>query len=246
MRFRKSFKLAPGIRMNLSGSGLSLTAGPRGASVNFGSRGTFLNAGIPGTGLSTRTQLTSGSKSPKRTTSAASGSQRLSVKIHEDGQIGFLTEDGTPASESAIRAAKKQHGERIKDGIQNACDKINSQVESLGTLHTYTPAPNIKPTFSPSTFTIVQPAKPKPKKISFIAKLFKSVKNKIEATNREAHALYLTELGKWQDMKVDFEKSQLITKQLIEDGINSHSHRSWNTSRHALDGAPDRQSMVAQ
>ncbi len=39
MRFRKSIKLAPGLRPNLSGRGASLTVGPRGASVNFGTRG---------------------------------------------------------------------------------------------------------------------------------------------------------------------------------------------------------------
>lgn len=57
LRFRRSVKLAPGLRANFSGSGMSLTAGPRGASVNFGSRGTFLNSGIPGTGLHSRSRL---------------------------------------------------------------------------------------------------------------------------------------------------------------------------------------------
>ena len=47
IHFRKRFKLAPGIHLNLSGSGLSLSAGSRGASKIFGSSGTFFNAGIP-------------------------------------------------------------------------------------------------------------------------------------------------------------------------------------------------------
>lgn len=55
LRFRKSIKLAPGLRWNLSGSGSSCTFGPRGASINVGSRGTLLNAGI-GAGLSSRTR----------------------------------------------------------------------------------------------------------------------------------------------------------------------------------------------
>jgi hypothetical protein len=59
-RFRKSFRIAPGVRVNVSTSGLSTTLGPRGLSVTTGRRGTFLNAGIPGTGVSARGRLGSG------------------------------------------------------------------------------------------------------------------------------------------------------------------------------------------
>lgn len=52
-RFRKSFKILPGVRINLGKKGItSVTVGKRGASVNFGKRGTNANIGIPGTGLS--------------------------------------------------------------------------------------------------------------------------------------------------------------------------------------------------
>lgn len=39
----------PGLKLNLNGSGVSLSAGVRGARVNFGSRGTYVSAGVPGT-----------------------------------------------------------------------------------------------------------------------------------------------------------------------------------------------------
>jgi hypothetical protein len=57
MRFRKSIKIAPGIKLNLSKSGISTTIGGRGVSVNVGSKGTCLNTGIPGTGLSGRVRI---------------------------------------------------------------------------------------------------------------------------------------------------------------------------------------------
>ena len=56
-RFRRSIRLAPGIRLNLTSRGLSATVGPRGASINVGPRGTYANVGIPGTGLSSRTRV---------------------------------------------------------------------------------------------------------------------------------------------------------------------------------------------
>jgi hypothetical protein len=60
LRFRKSFRIAPGVRINVSTAGLSTTLGPRGMSVTSGRRGTFLNAGIPGTGVSARGRLGGG------------------------------------------------------------------------------------------------------------------------------------------------------------------------------------------
>ena len=62
LRYRKRIKIAPGIYINISKSGVSTTIGPRGASVNFGRNGTYVNAGIPGTGLYERQRIDKGSK----------------------------------------------------------------------------------------------------------------------------------------------------------------------------------------
>ena len=51
-RFRKSIKLMPGVKLNISKSGLGVSAGVRGARVSVGPRGTHTSVGIPGTGLS--------------------------------------------------------------------------------------------------------------------------------------------------------------------------------------------------
>jgi hypothetical protein len=51
-RFRRSFKIAPGLRLNLGKRGVSMSAGVRGAHVTVGPRGVTKSVGIPGTGLS--------------------------------------------------------------------------------------------------------------------------------------------------------------------------------------------------
>jgi hypothetical protein len=51
-RFRRSVKILPGVRINLSGSEPSVSVGPRGFRYTIGSKGTRVTAGIPGTGLS--------------------------------------------------------------------------------------------------------------------------------------------------------------------------------------------------
>lgn len=45
-------RLFPGVRLNFSGSGVSLGLGPRGANVNISKRGVRQTFGIPGTGIS--------------------------------------------------------------------------------------------------------------------------------------------------------------------------------------------------
>ena len=61
-RFQKRISILPGVRINLSKSGVSTSLGPRGADVNIGKDGVTANAGIPGTGLSYRQKVGRGGK----------------------------------------------------------------------------------------------------------------------------------------------------------------------------------------
>jgi len=51
LRYFRRVKLLPGLTMNLSKSGPSLSLGVRGAHVTVGHRGVRRTVGIPGTGL---------------------------------------------------------------------------------------------------------------------------------------------------------------------------------------------------
>lgn len=56
-RFRKSLTIIPGVRINLSKTGGSLSVGRRGATVNAGKRGVYTTIGYPGTGMSYRQRV---------------------------------------------------------------------------------------------------------------------------------------------------------------------------------------------
>lgn len=58
-RFRRSFKLIPGLRLNLSKSGLSASIGGAPLTLNVSSRGVFGTASLPGTGIQFRQSLNS-------------------------------------------------------------------------------------------------------------------------------------------------------------------------------------------
>lgn len=52
-RFRKSFKIFPGVRINVSKKGISsVSLGGKGMTVNRNKKGTRITTGISGTGLS--------------------------------------------------------------------------------------------------------------------------------------------------------------------------------------------------
>lgn len=73
--FRKSIKIAPGLRLNVSKRGTSVSIGPRGAKLNIGKRGTYVTTGIPGTGIYSRTKISGGSN---RITNSVYSSNQLS------------------------------------------------------------------------------------------------------------------------------------------------------------------------
>ena len=69
-RFRKSIKLFPGVRLNLSKTGISASVGRPGATINLSERGTHGTVGIPGTGISYSEKLSGGQPVESRLTDA--------------------------------------------------------------------------------------------------------------------------------------------------------------------------------
>jgi hypothetical protein len=60
-RFRRSFKILPGVRLNVSKTGVSTSLGKPGATVNIRGDRVRETVGIPGTGLSYSEQQRTGS-----------------------------------------------------------------------------------------------------------------------------------------------------------------------------------------
>lgn len=60
LRFRKSIRLFPGVRINLSKGGVSASVGRPGATINIGRKGVRSTVGLPGSGLSYSEMLMDG------------------------------------------------------------------------------------------------------------------------------------------------------------------------------------------
>lgn len=85
MRFRKSVKIAPGVKVNLNSKSVSVTAGVKGAHHTVSSNGSRTSSvGIPGTGLSY-----------SKTTRGSSGTQKAGSN-QSDNSKGFYTPELEP------------------------------------------------------------------------------------------------------------------------------------------------------
>ena len=57
MRFRKSFTITKGVKVNLSKTGASVTVGKGPVSLNLGTKGAYVNWSVPGTGVYDRVRI---------------------------------------------------------------------------------------------------------------------------------------------------------------------------------------------
>lgn len=65
-KFRKSFKVAPGVKVNLSNKGVGMSAGVKGVRVSTGPSGSRVTTSIPGTGLSYEQRIGKSKKAKQR------------------------------------------------------------------------------------------------------------------------------------------------------------------------------------
>jgi len=99
-RFWRRIRIAPGVTLNLSKAGGSLSFGVRGAHFTVGSRGKRVTAGIPGTGLFYTSALPSGSDG--RTTSGHADNPAVHTAAEDKLTLGFFKRLMTPDDEEAF------------------------------------------------------------------------------------------------------------------------------------------------
>ena len=175
-RFRRSIRIAPGVRLNVGKRGTSLSAGVRGASVTFGGkRGTHANLGIPGTGVSYRTRI-DGARSQRqaermqrqheRLLAQAEEQERLltalssvTLKLQADGTLDVVDGDGVPLERKAAKIFWDTCEADIRSWLELQAQKINGEID-FGTIHHDTPSPDVEPEYEPLPFEEESPERP--------------------------------------------------------------------------------------
>ena len=133
--FKKSIKIAPGIRINLSKSGVSASIGGKGATYN--TRGRF-TASIPGTGISYSQRFTT-RRTTKPIGSAVAASERIDsastarLSKREQATVDFVVQlQGRTTA--ALQQYFLSHGVYVQAGNLSDAVTLEDHQEFLGTL----------------------------------------------------------------------------------------------------------------
>ncbi len=225
LRFRKSFKIAPGIRVNIGKNGVSsIGIGPRGASMSFGKKGKYVNVGIPGTGLSIRQRIDSNvtareqqrllreQKKLEKLERMQRALSKVTLSLKENGTLEIINAFGEPLSRSELKLMWEQKSDFIRDWLENEMNEINGDVELLENIYLDTPHPNSIIEYKAREFSEPKPQEPaippkpeieKIKPLGFLAKFSKKKKEEYELKLKKAQEQYEKNLSIWKSKKSD-------------------------------------------
>ncbi len=183
IRFRKSIKIIPGVRLNVGKRGVSISAGPRGTSVSMGARGVYGNVGLTGTGMSFRSRLDGqGANANNRRTEIEQSRQakmqakidaeqhrqealsKVSLKLQENGAIVITDAFGEEVRGRNLAILWEQNASIILTWLGEQAEKINGDSSLLEKIHEDSPYPDSLPIYEVIDFDIPPPSAPqKPK-----------------------------------------------------------------------------------
>lgn len=214
-RFRKSIKIAPGVKINIGKRGISsLSVGK----TNIGKHGVYHTISIPGTGISYRAQIAG--RSNKRSQSqpqskSQSSSIASSILLQDDGSVVFTDSKGKLLPESLIRETKKQNRPIIEDWLYEQAAKFNAEIEDLIHIHIHTPAPTGDIIVNP------KPAPPEIKEPGLTSKIFSSVHEKTEQQNQETALKYENELAAWEAAETALRTDVDVMSEVLSGALKS-------------------------
>ncbi|MBU6376736.1 MAG: DUF4236 domain-containing protein, partial [Bdellovibrionales bacterium] len=221
LRFRRTIKLIPGVRLNLSKSGLSISAGAPGATVNFGKRGTYATVGAPGTGVSYRTKI--GDSHPQDTKSTgveSRGNLRISIELQDDGTVIIRREDGSLVPDSWITKIRRLHGQEIRQFLESAIDKRNASF--LENVHLNTPSPDSSAGIQEEAFSLPAPEPPVAKSPCLFSRLL-GYAEEIEKQNLQERELYERNRQDWEIKKADFEAQSKAKAAAAQNALRTNA-----------------------
>ncbi|MCA9179619.1 MAG: DUF4236 domain-containing protein, partial [Planctomycetales bacterium] len=225
IRFRRRIKLAPGLHLNISGSGLSLSAGPRGASVTFGGRrGTHMNAGIPGSGLYTRGRIDTPNRSPRADYATSNGdndtvSMPVKISVEDDGAVIFRDQDDRILDDALVRRVKQVAKDDVVGLMESACKQINGHIEALETIHHATPSPSMRAAHELRPYEEPEPSKPTLPKYGILDRFFSSRRARLTQQIAEAEATYNDNVRNWNRRRQEHESRELARKAVFEKKV---------------------------
>ncbi len=230
-RFQRRIKIAPGLSLNASKSGLGVSVGPRGAKVGLGPRGAHYSVGIPGTGLAYRKQTTiSRTKPIARPTprprepvsgSGAWGSQKLEVQLvlGADGNLRIVDSQGQPLPAKVVALVKKVHAAELAAFLASHCELLNGGMEEILGVRLGTPSPLEHPRLAPASYTAPKPQCPALRTLHFLEKLLPGRRALVDSENQAAVDSWRAAVSGWERAKLAHSDSEKTRIQDFEQAL---------------------------
>jgi hypothetical protein len=228
-RFSKRITIVPGVRLNISGSGISTSVGPRGLSLTMGRNGTYLNAGLPGTGLSYRERIDRPGRraAPRPEQEAPAFDGPIKVKVDEDGTLVITDLNDNALPTQIVKRVKSEKAEDIQELLEQAATRINKALDECLGVHLGTPRPGELPALPPP-FDQDEPQRPSAGVPGLLDKmLLRGPKMEREAQAQEAQ--YLQDHAEWQASKDAHEQARADIEKAIRlagKGFSAHMERA--------------------
>lgn len=148
-RFRKSFKVFPGCRLNLGKRGFSVSVGGRGSTINISGRGVRATVGIPGTGLSYSGYIAGGNSGSRKSRGGDMPLQTVLNPLYdppeaifggdsiESAPIDTLTSESLEPFRDMIRKVREERASarellsQTEKELQTTCIELAKRKKSL-------------------------------------------------------------------------------------------------------------------
>ncbi|WP_151702226.1 DUF4236 domain-containing protein [Nitrincola alkalilacustris] len=228
-RFQRRIRIAPGLNLNLSKSGVGLSAGVKGATVSAGKRGLYGNLGLPGTGLSYRSKLNK-HESRRQPTPAthlknyleAGNELAVRVFVESDGDVTIQGMHGEAFNDSELSVIRKYLGDTIRNALVSHCEVMNSSLEELKNIHKGTLPASNHPNYEPRPFENPKPSQSKPLSYGLLGFIWPPQKRRITELNQLIEKENIAALKRWNsEKKKHFELEEKRKKLETEDIFES-------------------------
>ncbi len=235
-RFSKRITIVPGVRLNISGSGISTSVGPRGLSLMMGKRGTYLNAGLPGTGLAYRERLDrSGTRNaPNPAADSAGYSGPIKVKVDDDGSLIITDLEDAPLPPAIVKRVKVEKSDEIQALLEKAAAKINQALNECLSAHMMTPRPGSLPALPPA-FDLDEPRRPSTDAPGLLDKMLLR-SSRMEKEAQELEAQYQQDLVEWNAARDAHEKARSDIDKAIRLAAKGYSAQMERALDYVLSG----------
>jgi hypothetical protein len=219
VRFRRRVRIAPGVSLNISKSGLGIAAGPRGLKIGAGPRGTHYSVGAPGTGLHYRKETRN--RATSRAAAAAPAEVPASAKLVllSDGTLELRDPNDQVLAPRVAKLVREAHGTEIQAFLEERCASINGGIDDILRVHLDTPSPLDRLRYEETPHAAPEPAPFVPREYGLLDRLSSRRRARVDAENAERRQQFELAGHRWADDKMLHEEREARRKHELEVGL---------------------------